>query len=138
MFKVDLDDEARLVRCVCDGFFSVAELRDHATRLREAVAQSRRKFGRARVLVLSPNAVVQTPEVVEATQREAWRATEPGDRMAIVLTSSLTKLQAARTFSSAQERMFSSEAEAVVWLKDDQGARAGIRADVNPGRNHGG
>lgn len=115
MFTVAYDEAAGIVRCTTMGFYSVAEVLENARRVRDAVARCQREFGSVAMLILASEASVQSKEVMEASQKDQWRV-GPGDRMAIVLTSALARMQAARTFVSDQEKLFQTEAEAVDWL----------------------
>src|SRR4029077_20228696 len=90
------DESTGIIHCSGGGFWSVEAVQQTGESIQEAMRRSRREFGTLALLVVTNEAQVQTPEVMEATKRrmQAWG---PDDRIAIVMSSALVKLQAKRT-----------------------------------------
>ncbi|MET0375171.1 MAG: hypothetical protein ABW128_13065 [Rhizorhabdus sp.] len=63
--------------------------------------------------------MVQTSAAIEALTAIPTVATRPADRMAVLIHSVLGLLQVKRSMRNDQERVFTTEAEAMVWLTDD-------------------
>ena len=127
MFTVDYEEAAGIVRYTSGGFLSLDEVRSYGLAVQDALARSRRRFGSVRMLVLSVDSVIQSAEVMEAVREDTAWMSDPDDRMAIVISSSLARMQAARTFGTDRQRAFATEAEARTWLGMDRpGAQAAL------------
>lgn len=124
MFNVSHDDESGLITCMCQGFLTVADVYHYQIELKNAVPRSRARFGYVRILVLSLDSCIQSTEVMEAVGKARCPMSDPRDRMAVVVSSSLAKMQAARVIASDQERTFLSKSEAMAWLMADQATAA--------------
>lgn len=124
MFTVEYDERTGIVRCAGSGFMSVETIREVGPRVHAACDRARREHGRMCMLVYSPGAVVQSGEVMEQVGRNGLPIKDARDRMAVVVESSLVKLQATRTLRHEQIRLFATEAEATAWLRSDIAAAA--------------
>jgi hypothetical protein len=120
MFTVDYDEAAGVVRCSCQGFLTLEDVQHYEMQVQDAVARCRRKEGDVRMLVLSLDAVVQSVEVAERARAGMSWMTSPHDRLAVVVASSLARLQADRMFESTRQRAFVSEVAAMEWLLADR------------------
>lgn len=127
MLTAEYDSEAGLIRCMSEGFLTIADVEQFAAKSQHVVALSRRQYGYIRVLFRKTDTAVQSTEVVEALARQRWPMADPRDRVALIVTSPLAKLQAARTFRSEHDRAFTSEAEALAWLTLDHPTPAAMR-----------
>jgi len=122
MFSVHYDDTSGIIRCTSGGFLTVAEVHEYASAVHESMGRSWREFGRVAMLVISNDATVQSAEVMDATNANLRRF-GPADRLAIVVSSQLVKMQAGRTLDGERFRTFASEEEALAWLIAEMPAR---------------
>lgn len=125
MFTVEYDESTGVVRCCSGRFLSVSDVRQYAMAVKDAAERATREYGNVAMLVISSAPQVQSAEVMETAQGVRTAYFGPHDRIAMVLPVGLAKLQAARIFASEQERIFTSEADALLWLTAD---RARLRA----------
>lgn len=121
MFDVAYDPLTGLITCTVSGFLTLEDVRVHMHILRTAMDRARRARSHVRILVLAYDLPVQKSEVAEKGRwiRQQTLALKQGDRMAYVFSSSLTKMQATRTFDLDHTRAFLSEPEARGWLMAD-------------------
>jgi hypothetical protein len=93
-----------------------------ATAAQVEIDRCRRDFGCVKILSVSVDSKVQSAAVMDEASLAQWRRIDPRDRLAIVVSSHLLKMQIDRTFRSEGEKAFLSEADAVAWLMDESGA----------------
>lgn len=117
MLTAHYDKKTGLIRSHSSGFLEVEEVRRYLADLKSAVSEARRHSGAVRLLIDSTGSVVQSAEVMEEFMRAESLITGANDRMALIVPSSLSRIQASRNFSSDREKAFTSEAEALEWLK---------------------
>jgi hypothetical protein len=116
MFSVKYDDKNGIIRCLSPGgFMTVAEVNQSAAAVYESMQRCRKEFGGVSMLVLTRDTTVQSAEVMEATKNN-MRRMGPNDRVAIVVSSQLAKMQGERTLDTKKLRAFASEPEARAWL----------------------
>jgi hypothetical protein len=116
-FQIDIDDAAEIIRVAGYGFWTIEILDRHFDRLRSAIAGRRSQWRAIRVLVNLQKAEIQPAEVIERIDARTRQIYDPGDRVAIVVTSSLAKLQMRRGITRLQHDFFISEHAAVTWLR---------------------
>lgn len=109
----------RLVVSISVGLLTPNDVRRYGLELTAALAEARRTTGRVRHLVLAQDAVVQPLEVMEAFMAIDTHMHEEEDRMAVVVTSVLAKIQAERNLIRPRERAFLEESDARAWLSED-------------------
>lgn len=116
-FEVFLERESAIVVVRVSGVLTKADFDDYASALRRESGMARRRAGRLMILVdatyggLLP---AETAGAVDALQNEL--ASEPLDRIAILVTSSLQKLQVRRLDAGGKTLPFLSENAARTWL----------------------
>jgi hypothetical protein len=113
---IDIDQAAGLVRVTGRGFWSPLHADHHFSRL-DGVLRGIRMAGlRVRVLVDLREAAVQPAETIERISRATQEVYQPGDRVAIVVGSSLAKMQMRRIVRAANHDFFVSPSAAEMWL----------------------
>lgn len=119
-FAFHFDDEQRVLHCKANGFFTVEEVRTFGVAMRHHADLARQAHGFCRLLIDSSDGVVQSDEVIEEFARLPPMIERPGDKKAVVVRSSLAKVQARRTFhNSNREQAFVTMAAATAWLMAD-------------------
>lgn len=101
------------------GFVSVEQIRERVTVVRKLVEAAKRERGYAHILDLAHDFPVQSSDVANSFSQEALIRDPldgPNDKYAIVLSSSLARMQIQRTIGSGKRQVFTTEAEARAWL----------------------
>ena len=127
MFDLHYDPVKRAIFVQATGFHTMSEVQVFMRDCAAATAQSRADCGEVKILVDATDTVVQSDEVMGAfNEADSW-APEPNDRMALLVTSSLAKMQASRSFKNEREKAFVSRDAAWLWL---MATREGDRRDL--------
>lgn len=117
-YEVALDGRSCFVRVRVEGFWSSVINSEFLETLAQQVRTARANDGAVHVLVDARELAVQTldvsPTYPEADE-EIYRA---GDRIAVVCTSALTKMQLQQSLRVASVAYFPSVAEAEAWLRN--------------------
>jgi len=121
MYTQTYDRTAGIIRITVDGFWDVAMAERFAADLRKSLAEAKAS-GRP-VLVLSDarNFAVQSPDVAAAFARIQEEQGAMRDRMAMVVSSMLGRLQGERAVAGSTTRFFATPEEAEAWLLDREG-----------------
>lgn len=109
-------DDQGIVRLVGHGAWSVEYMNRHFRELDPVVATARMRMRNVMVLADLRDAPIQSPDVAEMINIGTRRLYRDGDRIAIVVQSSLVKLQMKRIVDCAQVQIFISVAAACTWL----------------------
>jgi hypothetical protein len=117
LYNLCYERETGIIRTSVQGFWSVVDTDDYFERLAAYIDAGRRRTGSVRVLVDRRSSPVQSSEVGLRMQKANEDLYRPGDRLAIVVGSSLLKIQLGRLFRHEGSKAFSSYDEAVSWLK---------------------
>lgn len=105
-----------MINVVGRGFWSLNYIRDHIREFEAVLLKFRDAPEPARTLVDLREAPVQSPEVAAELHRAMCRIYRPPERAAIVVASSLVKMQMARGFDPRTHSVFLSLEEAEAWL----------------------
>lgn len=114
--SIALPDDQGIVKLHGSGVWSLDYLNQHFRELDAVIAQARRRNPNVLVLVDLRDAPVQSPEVAECINANTRRVYRNHDRIAIVVQSSLVKLQMKRVVDCAHVQIFISVAAAYTWL----------------------
>jgi hypothetical protein len=115
MYVVTVEKSLALVRVACDGFLSVPEVLATGREMRAQIDRLRPFTNGVKAIVIcSPMA--QRADVVLASQGDKWTMPHPHDRLAIIVTSALMKLQVNRSYTAEREGIFYTEEEGRAWL----------------------
>lgn len=131
-FAIAFDRQARLLRLTLNGLWSPLTVASFTAHL--LVTATRERFVSRPVDVLSDSRrfAVQTGTVAAAFEGLMAKAANHGaGRTAIVVGSSLNKLQAERTLASPNVRVFLAMDEAEQWLAGSTAAAAPRAAGIN-------
>ena len=124
MFTVAYDEMTGLVECGCEGFLTLAEVREYGVRTADAAKRCRARFGHVRMFVQSFDSTIQSAEVMEEANKFNWEMSDPRDRMAISVSTALARMQARRYYQSPQVGIFLSREAAMKWLDAEAAVRA--------------
>ncbi len=119
MYSFDFDEAAGVLRASAGGFWSADDADAFREELRARATDARRRAGRLRLLVDGTGSQVQKPEVTDRLATLAAALIQsPRDRIAVVIGSSLIKMQAERVLQTDGAQAFLSSAEANAWLAE--------------------
>lgn len=117
MYSLTFDNAAGVLVVTFEGFTPDEELARYEQDLRAGIADARRRVGRLRLLIDAIRGQVLPAAAAERLKTiEARLVRSPDDRVAVVLNSTLLKLQLKRIVSGDQTRIFQSDDEARAWL----------------------
>lgn len=105
-----------LIRVIGQGQWTTSQVDLHFAALSGLIAERRRSGGAVLVLVDLRDSLVQQPEIVEQIGRAVTRIYDSSDRVAVVVASSLLKLQLKRVANVASIEFFVSMNAARTWL----------------------
>lgn len=114
MIHIKYEREQGIVLVRTIGFLTVAQVEEGLADTQASIIEMRRDRGRARILIIASE-VVQV-EAVVSRMAELRRRRLPGERVAMVVTSMLSKMQLSRAASADDEQVFTSESAARDWL----------------------
>lgn len=117
MFEITIDLQLRLLRIVMRGFWDAAVMADYSTVVRHRMGDLLRTGGCRYILIDMVGFPIQSQEVAEGHAAFLRIVKNRGDtRVALVMQSALSKLQAARVASDTGHATFRTEEEAMAWL----------------------
>lgn len=115
MYILTLDEDERLVRAHISGVLTAMEARRFKAELAQMAVFARNRFGRFRFIADTADAPVQPQEVIENLPTPSQIISDPGDRWAVIVSSTLAKLQANRLLAHPQAQAFLSASAAETW-----------------------
>lgn len=115
MLKLFVDEQARILRADIKDVLTVAEAEKFKADLTIASADARRRFGRFILIADTLGAPVQPQEVIMALPTPMALVKAPEDRWAVVVSSTLARMQAERLLANPQAKAFLTVAEAEQW-----------------------
>lgn len=108
--------QGRLIVVHGYGLWTMADMEEHLVEYRSGVNRQRLLCDRVRVLVGLEGMAIQKPEVVDLLTRSTRELYHRGDRVAMIVPSSLAKVQMRRVLDSEYHEYFMSESAARNWL----------------------
>jgi serine/threonine-protein kinase len=121
MFEVAPDHHLRMLRIALRGFWDNATMADYMKVVREAIGGLQRVGGCRYILIDMTGYPIQSQEIAEGHAAALRIVTQAGDiRVALVMQSALSKLQASRVAADTGQRMFDTENAAQEWLLSDR------------------
>lgn len=115
LYEIIRDDRLKIVRIDRIGVQQLADVDRYLAVLGDVVRDVRLRFGRVRVLADLRNSPVRTQEAAERMRLGNLALYRPGDRVALIVESSLLKMQLRRTLVEYQN-IFLSPHAAETWL----------------------
>ena len=117
MYDFSFDEEGKILRVSLSGFLSEAEASTYFADQELYSAEARGRYGRLALLVDRTRCAVLSQGISEEVRHRREAAIKsPADRIALVTSSSLVKMQILRTRESEQIQVFDTVAEAREWL----------------------
>ncbi|MES2754527.1 MAG: hypothetical protein V4659_07675 [Pseudomonadota bacterium] len=116
-FHIELDSDQSIVRTANVTVQTVADVDRYIVALSQMLDRARRNFGRALVLADLRAAPVRSQDVAERLHAHNLTLYRPGERVALLVESSLLKLQLRRNLVADLQNIFMSENAAITWLR---------------------
>ncbi len=113
---ITYDEAEQLIRVKSTGLCTPEQADLHFINLQAAAGRMRRKIGHVRALVDLRDRPLQSPATLAKVQSGTESAFVEGDRVAVLLSSSLAKMQL-KDHLSAHHQLFLSEHAALTWLR---------------------
>ncbi len=117
-YEIVRDDRRGLLRIHCTGLSLGDEVDRYLAVLEPIIANMRTSHGRVRVLADLRNAPIRTQEAADKMRAGNLRLYRTGDRIALIVESSLLKMQLRRTLVEYQN-IFVSPNAAETWVTAD-------------------
>ena len=111
-----LEQDGRLIVVRGEGLWTMAQMEEHLRDYREMLYRQRLIFSRVRVLVDLKDMSVQRPEVADLLSQVTRSFHQDGDRIAMIVPSSLAKMQMRRVLETRFHEYFMSTNAARNWL----------------------
>lgn len=119
-FELQADQARQMLRIVMRGFWTEETMAAYSIAVREKMAELLRGRGCRRILINMSDFAIQSQKVAEGHAANLRVVRDRGEaRVALVMQSALSKLQAARVASDTGHSTFTTEAEALLWLMSD-------------------
>jgi hypothetical protein len=116
-FDIATDDDLKLLRVTLRGFWDGATMADYMQCIRAAMADLQRIGGCELILINMSDYPIQTKDVADGHAANLHAVKKLGAaKVALVMQSGLSKLQARRVVEDTGHRAFNSEEEALAWL----------------------
>ena len=115
LYEIIRDDRLKILRINRVGVQQLADVDRYLAVLGDIVRDARLRFGRVRVLADLRNAPIRTQEAAERMRMGNLALYRTGDRVALIVESSLLKMQLRRTLVEYQN-IFLSPNAAETWL----------------------
>lgn len=117
MYSIEFDSGGGMIRVLASGFWSLVEATTFRDELAESIRDARRRCGFVRILIDASASSIQMQNVSEAFRPLQEAAIHSrNDCIAIVVGSTLVKLQARRILTSDQAGVFLTMPDAESWL----------------------
>jgi len=120
MFDFSFDPAAGVLQVRVAGSWTAAEVERYAREARDQFTEARKKAGNLRLLIDLGAAHVLSQELMDPLAKAGMQYSRPDDRVAMVVGSTLLKLQMRRMLGEAPVPIFLSVAEAMNWMLSDK------------------
>jgi hypothetical protein len=117
VITVGYDREAGVIRAVGIGIWSLGQVDAYFAHFRRLAAGMRRGGGIVRAIADLRDGGVQSPEIDARVAEHKQGLYQDGDRLAVVVPSSLAKMQVRNKLNSTQHAVFISPDAAETWLR---------------------
>jgi len=123
MFAIETDPDRNLLAITMRDFWTTQIMAEYNGAVRKAIAELRRGGGMIHVLIDMRDFGIQSAEIAEGHADNLRAVARVGDaRVALVMQSALSKLQAARVAHDTGHATFASTDAALAWLYAADGA----------------
>jgi hypothetical protein len=117
-YQLRLSPETGVLHSQVFGYWNVDDAVAYIAAMKTLIVKARLTHGRARLLVDRTRAQVQSHEVAELL-RGLNSFLNPDDRLAMIVNSTLAKMQLERVTVHKDTVVFTSYAKGLAWLMDD-------------------
>ncbi|MBO9669650.1 MAG: hypothetical protein J7485_03950 [Sphingobium sp.] len=124
MFNFSFDSTAGVLQVRVAGSWTAAEVERYAREARVQFTDARKKAGNLRLLIDLGAAHVLSQELMDPLAKAGMQYSQPDDRVAMVVGSTLLKLQMRRMLGEAPVPIFLSATEAMNWMLSDKDVSA--------------
>lgn len=115
LYEIVRDDRVRILRINSVAVQQLADVDRYLAILGDVVRDARLRFGKVRILADLRNSPIRTQEAAERMRTGNLALYRDGDRVALIVESSLLKMQLRRTLVEYQN-IFLSPSAAETWL----------------------
>ncbi|APR53894.1 STAS/SEC14 domain-containing protein [Sphingomonas koreensis] len=115
LYEIVRDDRVKILRINSVAVQQLADVDRYLATLGDVVRDARLRFGKVRVLADLRNSPIRTQEAAERMRTGNLALYRDGDRVALIVESSLLKMQLRRTLVEYQN-IFLSPSAAETWL----------------------
>jgi hypothetical protein len=133
MYEIKTDRRRKLLSVTLNGLWNLEVLEQYERDMKTALASLGCKPGEHLILADFRNHAVQSKDVVARVQAMFDTPLLASRRTALIVSGALAKMQQSRIIKRDDERIFSSEEEAIQWLispADWQGPDSGKPVDA--------
>lgn len=117
MFELTADHQLRMLRIVLRGFWTEADMARYDFEVGRSMAELRNSGGCRSILIDMVDFPIQTQAIAEAHAAKLRMVKQTTDiRVALIMPSALSRIQAARVASDTGHKTFGTEGEAMAWL----------------------
>jgi hypothetical protein len=115
-FSIDVDPARKLLKVALSGFYTVADVERYHAAIHVATARAGGLPSAQRMVCDISGMHIQTQDVVVAFQKVMSDPKYQHRRVALVVASTLARMQAQRATSAREVHFFPTTAEAEAWL----------------------
>ena len=115
------DRETGIITIVGEGVYTFIQAQEHFAALAALVSSVRSKRGRVKVLIDTARSAVQPANVAEKIEKSIRSLYTPQDRVALIVASTLHKVQMRRIADPKIIHLFISRDAALTWLRAYEG-----------------
>jgi hypothetical protein len=118
MYEISFDEQTRILMLKLSGFWDLAMVQRYMVDVTAEAERSERRFGAFSILTDNSDFPVQSFEVMNALIAFTKNAMERhrDQRVAITVSSALSKMQVMRVSDGPNVRIFNDRAAAIGWL----------------------
>jgi len=116
IYRIAYDPDRNLLTATCRGFWSPEDIGPYRVAMGRFVRIGHTKHGMIRCLVDRRKCPAQVGEVVDLIREAVVASVRDSDCFALVVTSTLVKMQARRAFELKRIKVFEETEPAMAWL----------------------
>ncbi len=115
MAVISVNREQKIVSVIYSGFYGVADVRDHADKLRMVISREFGKTPHFSIMMDMIDCSVQSQETTSCFQAQL-KGFPKAARIAIITESALAKIQMSRLMGYSNLKIFDHKEKALTWL----------------------
>lgn len=120
MFNFTFDPAGGILCVRVVGSWTLPEVERYAREARERFIAARQRAGFLRLLIDLSETDILSQTVIDPLAKAGMQYSHPDDRVALVVSSTLLKLQMRRMMGDAPAAIFASADEAAAWLASNE------------------